>query len=38
VVIHIDPAPSASPSQDFRRDRDLLRHRADALILNLAKR
>jgi CspA family cold shock protein len=39
VMIHIDPLEPDSPSQsDFNRARDLLRQRAAALILDLAKR
>ena len=39
VTIDIDPPEPASPSQeDFRRSRDLLRQRAAALVLDLAKR
>jgi hypothetical protein len=37
IVLHISPA--SPPSQeDFKRARDLLRQRADVLILDLAKR
>ena len=37
VLINILPAPPPSEA-DFNRARDLLRRRADALILDLAKR
>jgi hypothetical protein len=37
VVITILPPPPPSP-EDFKRARDLLRQRSDALILDLAKR
>jgi len=37
LVINIIPAPPPS-EEDFNRARDLLRRRADALILDLAKR
>src|SRR5260370_41938318 len=39
VVINILPAQSPPPSrEDFKRAHDLLRQRAEALILDLAKR
>jgi hypothetical protein len=38
VVIHIDPAQPSPSQEDFKRARDLLRQRAAALILDLAKR
>jgi CspA family cold shock protein len=39
VMIHIDPPELPSPSEvDFKRARELLRRRADGLILDLAKR
>jgi hypothetical protein len=37
IVINILPAPSPS-QEDFKGARDLLRKRADALVLGLAKR